>query len=213
MSSEEAQKIKDTVVLAEEPMEDIEEQEGTIIDDLDFELFYLSAVDPKRISKNAKRFTEDNIIKRATQNIQLLVDQIFDLPREDTDEGPVAVIPTVTFRLPREKPVPVDRPQTKWEQFAKEKGIKKRKRDRRVWDDKREEYRARWGKDRRTDNTVEFDPIVEATAGVDDFAGAVDPFTRSRSERRGRVRENKKRQQSNQKRARYQKGGKKVRTK
>merc|ERR1712156_759004 len=38
--------------------------------------------------------------------------------------------------LPREKPVPKPKPMTKWEKYAKEKGIeKKKKKERLVWDD------------------------------------------------------------------------------
>ena len=41
----------------------------------------------------------------------------------------------VISRLPREKPVPKPRPPTKWEKYAREKGINKRKKDKKVWDD------------------------------------------------------------------------------
>lgn len=48
--------------------------------------------------------------------------------------------------LPRQKPVPQPRPMTTWEKFAKEKGIKKRKRSERMeWDEKAKAWRPRWG--------------------------------------------------------------------
>lgn len=39
------------------------------------------------------------------------------------------------FRIPREKKVPPPKQLTKWEQYAKEKGITKKKKEKKVWDD------------------------------------------------------------------------------
>lgn len=36
--------------------------------------------------------------------------------------------------LPREKPVPKEKALTKWEQFARDKGLTKKKKDKKVWD-------------------------------------------------------------------------------
>ena len=47
--------------------------------------------------------------------------------------------------LPREKPAPKAKEETRWEAFAKEKGIKKRKRERMVWDEEKKEWAPRWG--------------------------------------------------------------------
>lgn len=41
-------------------------------------------------------------------------------------------IPTPS--LPREKPVPKEKALTKWEQFARDKGLTKKKKDKKVWD-------------------------------------------------------------------------------
>ena len=57
-----------------------------------------------------------------------------------------AELPPGTTLLPREKPVPEPRPETRWERFAKEKGIKKRKKSSRmVYDEQKGEWRPRWG--------------------------------------------------------------------
>jgi hypothetical protein len=47
--------------------------------------------------------------------------------------------------LPREKHVPEAKPLTKWEKFAKEKGIKKTKKSRKVYDEQTKEYLPAFG--------------------------------------------------------------------
>jgi regulator of ribosome biosynthesis len=49
--------------------------------------------------------------------------------------------------LPREKPLPKPKPLTKWERFANAKGISHSKKDKNVWDEDRQEFVARWGRD------------------------------------------------------------------
>jgi regulator of ribosome biosynthesis len=56
-----------------------------------------------------------------------------------------AELPKPTTVLPREKPAPKPKEETRWEAFAKEKGIKKRKRERMVWDEEKKEWAPRWG--------------------------------------------------------------------
>jgi hypothetical protein len=56
-----------------------------------------------------------------------------------------AQLPPPSTVLPREKPVPKAPEATRWELFAKEKGIKKRKRERMVFDEEKKEWAPRWG--------------------------------------------------------------------
>ncbi|OON19875.1 ribosome biogenesis regulatory protein, partial [Opisthorchis viverrini] len=58
------------------------------------------------------------------------------------------LLPKPTFRLPREKRIPAVRDLTRWERFAKLKGIKNKKKSRKVWDPTTQSWRPRWGKDR-----------------------------------------------------------------
>ena len=60
-------------------------------------------------------------------------------------QGIIAVLPSPTLALPREKALPEARPQTKWEKFAALKGIKKRKRSKMVYDEATGEDRRRYG--------------------------------------------------------------------
>jgi regulator of ribosome biosynthesis len=47
--------------------------------------------------------------------------------------------------LPRAKPLPKPKPPTKWERFARAKGIQSRRRDRKAWDEEGQAWVARWG--------------------------------------------------------------------
>jgi len=79
---------------------------------------------------------EDYLLELARDNTQILVNAIWNLPTERVEEVVVAKFPAPAFKLPREKPLPAPKQLTKWEKYAKEKGIvKKKKKDRVVWDD------------------------------------------------------------------------------
>ncbi len=52
---------------------------------------------------------------------------LFSLPPKRVDDVLVVPLPPPEMRLPRSKPLPKPRPPTKWEQYAKEKGIEKKK--------------------------------------------------------------------------------------
>ncbi|KAH7100540.1 RRS1-domain-containing protein [Auriculariales sp. MPI-PUGE-AT-0066] len=57
--------------------------------------------------------------------------------------------------LPRTKPLPKPKPPTKWERFAATKGIQKTRRERKVFDEERQEWVNRWGKDGKNKDTEE----------------------------------------------------------
>ncbi|KER22397.1 hypothetical protein T265_09511 [Opisthorchis viverrini] len=69
------------------------------------------------------------------------------LPTEVVDNVTISKLPKPTFRLPREKRIPAVRDLTRWERFAKLKGIKNKKKSRKVWDPTTQSWRPRWGKD------------------------------------------------------------------
>ncbi|KAL9122877.1 MAG: hypothetical protein Q9187_000566 [Circinaria calcarea] len=77
-------------------------------------------------------------------------------------EGVLLTLPPCTTPLPREKPLPAQKKETKWEKFAKKKGIKDRKRaeGKMVYDEEKGEWAPKWGyKGRNKDG--EGDWIVE----------------------------------------------------
>ena len=71
-------------------------------------------------------------------------------------------LPPPTFPLPREKPLPKEKEETKWERFARKKGIKDKKRGagKTEYDAEKGEWVPKWGyKGRNKDGEGEW--IVE----------------------------------------------------
>jgi hypothetical protein len=152
-------------------------------DDLAYDLGLLAAsdhhpVDPVAYQKDA----EAALLKTATENTQLLVKQIFELPVQIEEVGPVAMLPDRTTKLPRAKPVPKPKPLTRWEKFAQTKGITKTKRSRNVWDDEKKEWAPRYGYKRANDSSSDW--AMEVRDGAPD---SEDPFERAALEKSHRV--------------------------
>lgn len=81
----------------------------------------------------------------ARDGVQTLIASLFSLPTTPSPDGPLAKLPSPTTQLPRAKPLPKPKPLTKWEKFANAKGIQHKTRDRKVWDEERQEWVDRWG--------------------------------------------------------------------
>jgi regulator of ribosome biosynthesis len=156
-----------------------------------------SSVDEEQLRRDAETY----LMQMTQRSAQILLNQVFDLEATVTDMGYIVQLPPAVADLPRARPVPRVREQTTWEKFAAKKGIQKRKREKFVYDEKAGEYRQRFGREgyRVTRDTDE--GVMEAQAGVDDFAGAEDPWTRERAAKRRRVADNTKQQVRNTKRA------------
>lgn len=90
------------------------------------------------------RSKPDSYLKSLTRdNVQLLINKIWELPVERVEEAIVATLPKPEYILPRSRVIPKPKPLTKWQQFAKEKGIqtKKKSKSKLKWD---EELKARF---------------------------------------------------------------------
>lgn len=124
------------------------------------------------------------------------------LPTEMSETGPVTVLPAEVSSLPRFKKIPEAKPETKWEKFAREKGIKKTKRDRMVFDESTGEFAPRFGY-KRTKGGIEDQGIVEIKAGDDPYA---DPWAEDRKQKKARVEKNEKQRAQNQARGQKAKG-------
>lgn len=82
-----------------------------------------------------RRKDKDQYLSDLTrENVQLIVNALWEQPTERVEECIVAKLPAPSFVLPRSRKCPVPRALTKWEQFALEKGIKKTKKDKKVFD-------------------------------------------------------------------------------
>uniref|UniRef100_A0A3P8W6H6 Ribosome biogenesis regulatory protein n=1 Tax=Cynoglossus semilaevis TaxID=244447 RepID=A0A3P8W6H6_CYNSE len=107
--------------------------------DLEFDVGNLLAIDNNRIeTRDFKGQNKEEFLRSlARDNTQLLINEIWKLPTERVEEVIVAKLPEPTTLLPREKRPPKAKPATKWEQFAKLKGIQKKKKTNLVWDENR----------------------------------------------------------------------------
>ena len=130
----------------------------------------------------------------------LLNDLLTTCPIQATSSGAHMKLPKPTFELPREKPLPTPKPETKWEKFAKKKGIKDKRRGegKMEFDEEKGEWVPKWGyKGRNKDG--ERDWIVEL-----DGKKPEEPVNGGRSEgrkeRKERVRRNERKMRANQKR-------------
>lgn len=175
------------------------------VDDLESPLIidglrHLCGTEPTPIDENALTEASSSaegrerfLHKGATQTTALLIRELWQLPNEQTSEGPVASLPKATLILPREKPVPEPKPQTRWEKFAEQKGIENKKRGRMVWNDETQQWAPRYGYKRANDDGADW-PIMEVKAGDDPNA---DPWTLRKQEKKARVDKNETNRQRN----------------
>eukprot|EP00003_Mantamonas_plastica_P023833 TRINITY_DN4343_c0_g1_i4.p2 TRINITY_DN4343_c0_g1~~TRINITY_DN4343_c0_g1_i4.p2 ORF type:complete len:290 (+),score=121.96 TRINITY_DN4343_c0_g1_i4:1224-2093(+) len=150
--------------------------------------FYHVALDPREFKQKPERV----ILRNARQVTQELINQIFQLPTEREEYAVMAALPPVSTIIPREKNVPEKKPETRWERFAREKGIKKKKRSRMVFDEQTEEYKPRWGKDSVANEKEDW--LLPSLPGNGDES---DPFVNRTKKRKTVVEKQKKRELRN----------------
>ncbi|KAJ3551884.1 hypothetical protein NM688_g4452 [Phlebia brevispora] len=140
---------------------------------------------------------EDYLMSTARDGVQTLLASLFDLPTTPSEDGPVAQLPPPTTQLPRAKPLPKPKPLTKWEKFANAKGIQKKRKDKKEWDEERQEWVDRWGW-KGANKKEETQWLTEVPANADaDF----DPSKAVRDARKERVAKNEKQRLQNLARA------------
>ena len=111
---------------------------------------------------------EEHLQSLARDGVQVLFAALFSLPTKSSPDGPLAILPTPTYQLPRAKPLPKPKPLTKWEQFAAAKGIQKTVREKRVWDEEKQDWVNRWGRDGKN-KEIEQAWITEVPANAGQF--------------------------------------------
>lgn len=115
---------------------------------LSFDIGNLTAWDPEPITlPKAGEQREEYFSQLARNNVQAVLNKLYSLNETEIVDGErVLKLPEPSTVLPRGKPVPTPKPPTKWEKFAREKGIKSnKKRDKLVWDDVTRKYVPRYG--------------------------------------------------------------------
>lgn len=168
---------------------------------LELDLGNMAAFDPSPLPASATA-TPAGLAALACRAAQSLVNGLWGLPSEVAPVGRVAELPRPATPLPRQKPPPAPRPPTRWEAFAAQKGIVKKKRSKLVFDEDAGEWRRRHGKGRAGDDADVH--VVDAKPG--DELGA-DPFAEAAAARRDKRATNKRQQLGNLKAAAGKKGG------
>uniref|UniRef100_A0A8R1E2L1 Ribosome biogenesis regulatory protein n=1 Tax=Caenorhabditis japonica TaxID=281687 RepID=A0A8R1E2L1_CAEJA len=128
----------------------------------------------------------EGLEERARKNTQLLFNNIWQLEQKRVEEAIIVKLPTATYRLPREKRLPEKKEPTKWEKYAAEKGIKKRKKDKKVFDEATKEWKPTYGYRRGNDNTKDW--LIEIPDNAED--PNKDFFAERREKKKERVAKN-----------------------
>ncbi|KAI5651697.1 ribosome biogenesis regulatory protein (RRS1) domain-containing protein [Phthorimaea operculella] len=116
--------------------------------ELEFDVGTLLAFDTNDLdskSLNSDKNRDEYLQSLARDNTQLLLNKIWELPTERVDEAIVVRLPAPTTVLPRAKPVPKPKPLTAWQEFAKAKGINKKKKDKLKWDEELQKWVPLYG--------------------------------------------------------------------
>ncbi|KAH8118669.1 ribosome biogenesis regulatory protein-domain-containing protein, partial [Phellopilus nigrolimitatus] len=169
---------------------------------LELDVGYLTVTDSNPVDEaDYKHDLESHLQTTARDGVQALLSALLQLPTQASPDGPLARLPAPLTALPRAKPLPRPRPPTKWEKFAAAKGIQHRRRERRVWDEERQDWVDRWGRAGKN-KEKEGAWLSEVKANAD---ANYDPEKEVRDERKARIAKNERQKLQNT--ARAQGGG------
>jgi regulator of ribosome biosynthesis len=141
-------------------------------------------------------------LEKATEGCSQLLSGLWKLETEKTSVGPLATLPSYfEYKTPRELPPPPPKTETKWEKFAKERGIApKGKNSRKVWDEGTNSWTYLTGAHRSTSNPDDPQswPIMEVGGNDDPYE---DPWQKARDDKKDRVEKNIESRMRNEERA------------
>ncbi|KAF9809850.1 hypothetical protein IEO21_07211 [Rhodonia placenta] len=153
----------------------------------------LNPVDTESYSEDLEEYLQST----ARDGVQALINALFALPTTPSADGPLAQLPPPITQLPRAKHLPKPKPPTKWEQFARAKGIQKKRKDKKVWDEEKQDWVDRWGwKGANKKEETQWLSEVRANADVDH-----DPAKAARDARKEKMAKNERQHQQNLARA------------
>ncbi|KAK1754858.1 ribosomal biogenesis regulatory protein [Echria macrotheca] len=133
-----------------------------------FDLGLLLAQDPNPLSltttTSSPETREAELAAIARDGTQSLINQLLTTcPISATKEGVLLSLPPPQTALPREKPVPAVKAETKWSAFAKRRGIKPKTREQRrnlAYDEVTGEFGRKWGY-KGANKAGQDEPIIE----------------------------------------------------
>jgi regulator of ribosome biosynthesis len=156
---------------------------------LSYDLGHISIVDSRHFTE--EEVAQDQIDRRITEGFRLLYKQLSALDHETETK---VTLPKPVIELPREKPIPVEKPKTRWEQFVKNKGLKIEKKETKVFDEATGEWKLRYGYKRGGKAPEEW--LKEVPNGVME-----DPFAKIDSEKKEKLSKQMKQERRNKARA------------
>jgi len=138
--------------------------------------------------------SSEDMLAVATKLTQELFTELMKQPVTQSQRGIVIKLPSSkTSEIPREKEMPKAREPTKWEKFAKENGIKKRTRDKTVFEPISNTWVKRWG--RNGINDLKRVHVIESDR---DYPEGEDPFLDDKRAKDDRKKANKEKQRKNE---------------
>ncbi|XP_053607086.1 ribosome biogenesis regulatory protein homolog [Plodia interpunctella] len=151
--------------------------------ELDYDIGTLLASDSNDLdTKLLKSKKDEYLLSLSRDNTQLLLNKVWELPTERIEEAIVVRLPVPTTVLPRAKPVPKPKPLTKWQEFAKAKGITKKKKDKLEWDEQLQKWVPLYGF-RKAAAEKEKNWVIEVPQNVDPMTDMYEKKATEKSEK------------------------------
>ncbi|GIJ91507.1 hypothetical protein Asppvi_010473 [Aspergillus pseudoviridinutans] len=189
-----------------------------------FDLGYLMANDPNPLELPRSEPLNVSLKAIARDGTQSLLNQLLTTCpiTSSAQNGVLLTLPPPTTVLPRHKPLPTPKPPTKWELFARKKGIgkysnkpgaalaDKERRKKLVYDEEKGEWVPRWGyKGKNKSDDEWLVEVKEKDWKKEEEAAAKGSSIRglSRADRKERIRRNERKMRSNERRSRKSGGG------
>ncbi|KAI9034395.1 ribosome biogenesis regulatory protein-domain-containing protein [Hyaloraphidium curvatum] len=161
---------------------------------IEYDLGNLAAFDHNVLDYAALHSRTDDYLRENTRDsVQLLVNHLFNLPTDSNEDGLFALLPAPVTVIPREKPAPKPKPPTRWEKFAKAKGIQKKKKIRVAYDEASGDYKPRYGYKGAEEKKME-NWVIEVPKNVDPMT---DMYAKLKEEKVGKLERNRKRERRN----------------
>jgi regulator of ribosome biosynthesis len=148
------------------------------------------------LAVDAADITTSNMTEHVTQCTQELVNRLFMLKPIPSDVGRAVTLPARRTLLPREKPMPKPKAKTVWEQFAEKKGIVKKKKLTRKFDEDIGDWVSTYGRGKKLAEKQK-DWVREVKADYVPKVEGGDPFLDSQMEKKDKIAKQKERERKN----------------
>ncbi|EED18254.1 ribosome biogenesis protein (Rrs1), putative [Talaromyces stipitatus ATCC 10500] len=182
-----------------------------------FDLGHLLAQDPNPLVISKSESVNNSLKAVARDGAQVLLNQLLTTcpVTSNAKDGVLLSLPPPNTLLPRYKPLPKPKEPTKWELFARKKGIgkysskpgaalaEKERRKKLVYDEASGEWVPRWGF-KGANKSGENDWVVEVPdkEWKNEAEGKTNVRTMGRAERKERIKRNERKMRANERRSR-----------